>query len=495
VRSSTRIHPRRILGLLLLAPFMAQADATIANVATPSIRAGIHASGAALELVIGGYLIAFAVLLITGARLGQTHGYKRLFLTGMAVFTLASLLCGLAPEPIVLIAARVLQGTGAALMFPQTLTGIQLSFSGAERVRAIGLYAIALSSGAVIGQLLGGALISAGVLGLGWRAIFLVNVPIGVIGLTAAARSLPADRTGSGRRLDLPGVGGLSATLLLLVFPLSLGRVEGWPLWTWLALAASLPAGAAFIVGERRLARRGGAPLVNVHVLGRRPVLCALVALMTATGTYYALLFTLAQYLQQGLGRSALISGLTLVPWVAAFGAAGQLVRRLPDRARRLAPAAGCALLTAAFLATSAALFAGDHGEVLLSVLFAAGGLGLGTQFSALVGHLTGVVPPDYAPDISGVSTTMMQIGGAIGVATFGTLYLGLAGVARAGTGTAAATHAFAVVTGALAAVGAVAMATAYAATRLPRPARSLGRVQQRAGGQHHAQIAPAKRG
>ena len=199
MRPSTRAHPGRLLGLLLLAPFIAQADATIANVATPSIHVGLHASGAALELVIGGYLIAFAVLVITGARLGQTHGYKRLYLTGMAVFTLASLLCGLAPESTVLIAARVLQGTGAALMFPQTLTGIQLSFSGAQRARAIGLYAIALSCGAVIGQLLGGALISADVLGLGWRAIFLVNVPIGLIGLVAAARFLPADRTGAER--------------------------------------------------------------------------------------------------------------------------------------------------------------------------------------------------------------------------------------------------------------------------------------------------------
>jgi len=474
---------------------MAQADATIANVATPSIHAGLHASGAALELVIGGYLIAFAVLLITGARLGQTHGYRRLYLTGMAVFTLASLVCGLAGNPIVLIAARVLQGGGAALMFPQTLTGIQLSFVGTERARAIGLYAIALSSGAVIGQLLGGALVSAGMLGLHWRAIFLVNVPVGVIGLAAAARVLPADRAGVERRLDLRGVLGLTVALLLLIVPLSLGRIEGWPLWTWLALGASAAAGAAFVAGERRLARRGGTPLIHIDVLSQRPVLCALAALMIATATYYALLFTLAQYLQQGLGRSAFVSGLTLVPWVAAFGAAGQLVRRLPDRTRRLAPAAGCALLTCAFAGTSAALFAQGAGELLLAALFALGGLGLGTQFSALIGHLTANVSPDYAPDISGVSTTMMQIGAAIAVAGFGTLYLGLAGAAPgAGAGMAAApgasTHAFAVVTAAYAAMALVATAAAYLATRT---ARALGGLKQRPGGQHHAQIAPAK--
>jgi MFS family permease len=472
---------------------MAQADATIANVATPSIHADLNASGSALELVIGGYLIAFAVFIITGARLGQTHGYKRLYLTGIAVFSVASLLCGLAPDPVMLVAARVLQGTGAALMFPQTLTGIQLSFTGAERVRAIGLYAIALSSGAVIGQLLGGALISVDVLGLQWRTIFLVNVPIGAMGLVAAARLLPADRTGASRPLDLRGVAGLSATLLALVLPLSLGRVEGWPLWTWLSLAASLPAAAAFIAGQGRLARRGGAPLLNVHVLGRRPVLCGLAALMTATGTYYALLFTLAQYLQQGLGRTPFVSGLTLVPWVAAFGLAGQIVRRLPDRLRPLAPAAGCALLTGAYATTSAALFAGAHGELLLIALFAAGGLGLGTQFGALVGHLTSAVPADYAPDISGISTTMMQVGGAVGVAAFGTLYLGLGH-----TGMEAATHAFAVVTAAFAGVGLLATATAYWATRGARPRTRVRRagVQQRSRREHHhPEIATAKRG
>jgi hypothetical protein len=188
------------------------------------------------------------------------------------------------------------------------------------------------------------------------------------------------------------------------------------------------------------------------------------------------------------------MSGLTLVPWVAAFGAAGQVVRRLPDQLRRHAPAAGCALLSCAFAATSGALFAGDRHELLLGAVFAAGGLGLGTQFSALVGHLTSAVPADYAPDISGVSTTMMQIGGAIGVAAFGTLYLALGGAA-AGAGTAAgtATHAFAVVSAAYAGVGLVATAAAWAATRPARP--SLRRVQQPARGQHHPQVAPAKRG
>jgi len=449
-------HKGRLLAVLLMGPFMAQADATITNVATPSIRAGLGASGAALELVVGGYMIAFAMLLITGARLGQTHGYRRIFVLGVATFTAASIACGLAPTPPALVAARVLQGAGAALMFPQTLTGIQLIFEGAERGRAIGLYALALSTGAVAGQIAGGGLISLDVLGIGWRAIFLVNAPIGAAVVLAALRHLPVDDRRATRDVDVRGVATLSAAIALIVLPLVLGRAEGWPAWTWVSLAASVPALATFVVVERRVAARGGAPLMHLAVIARPTVSRSLAALLLATGTYYALLFTLAQYLQQGLGRSPFLSGLTLVPWVAAFGAAGQLVRRLPERVRPLIPSAGCALLAAAYVVISAALFDGRHGEALLLAVLTAGGLGLGVQFSALIAHLSNAVPRRYAPDISGVSTTLMQIGGTVGVAAFGTLYLGLA--------TAGATRAFAVVTAAFAAAALLASAAAYSA-------------------------------
>jgi MFS family permease len=451
--------PRKgwLLGVLLAGPFMAQADVTIANVATPSIHADLGASGAALELVISGYLIAFAVLLITGARLGQTYGYRRVFAAGVATFTLASLLCGLAPDAAVLVAARVLQGAGAALMFPQTLTGIQLSFAGGERARAIGLYAIALSTGAVTGQIAGGALISADVAGAGWRAIFLVNVPIGAAALAAAARYLPADDRGASRRIDVAGVAALSFSLALVVLPLVLGRAEGWPTWAWACLAASLPAFTAFLAVQRRVAARGGAPLVNVHVIARPAVAWGLLTQMLAVGSYYALLFTIAQYLQRTLGHSALVSGLTLVPWVAAFGAAGQLVRRAPAGLARVAPVAGCVLLAGAYAAISASAFAGRHGEPLLVALLGVGGLGLGIQFNAVIARLTDAVPDGYAPDISGVSTTTIQIGGVVGVAAFGTLYLSLAH-----GGAAHASHAFAVVTAGFAAAALLATATSY---------------------------------
>lgn len=473
-------NPRRslLLGVLLTAPFMAQADVTIVNVATPSIHADLGASGAALQLVVGGYLIALAMLLITGARLGQALGYRRAFLAGVSVFSLASLGCGLAPDPVVLIIARVLQGAAAGLMFPQTLTGIQLHFPGPERMRAISSYALALSAGAVSGQVLGGLLVSADVAGLGWRSVFLINVPVGAAAVLAGLRYLPADGRGQSR-LDLAGVALLSVTVLLVVVPLTLGNSAGWPAWAWASLAASLPAAAVFTAAERLVADRGGTPLLDVRLLAVPVVRWSLVALTTATGTYYVLLFTVAQYLQAGLGRSPAQSGLMLVPWVAAFGLAGQLVRRLPGR--RWLPPAGCLLLAAGYAALSGVLFAGERGGAPLALLFAVGGLGLGINFAALTGRMTGAVSVRHAPDVSGVSSTLMSIGGSIGVAALGTLYLSLARTGTpAGSGAASAAHAFAVTTAALAGLGVLAALAAYRATRPPLPEPRADDVRQR---------------
>jgi MFS family permease len=459
----TREHTGRLLTVLLIAPFLAQVDATIANVATPTIRQSLGASGAGLELVIGGYIVAFAVLLITGARLGKTHGYKRLFLLGLGLFGVASLFGGLAPNITVLILMRVLQGAAAALMFPQALTGIQLNVEGAQRTRAIGRYAIALSTGAVSGQVLGGMLISADIAGTGWRPILLINVPICAAAIAAAARIRPADRSTGSVRVDPLGIATLSATLLLLVPPLVLGREQGWPLWTWICLTASVPAFALFLATQRYVAAAGREPLVTIEVLARRPITLGLAALLLATGTYYALLFTLAQFVQTGLGRSALVSGLLLVPWVAAFGLAGQLIRRFPQRWQRNVPVAGYLLLAAAYLAIAATVWAGHPDDLVLLVLLGIGGLGLGTGFVTLLGHLTNATPGRYASDISGVSTTTLQIGGALGVATVGSLYLSLTGNHNAQAG-----HAFAVTVLVLAAISLLSALCAVAAVRVP---------------------------
>ncbi|MFL6076334.1 MAG: MFS transporter [Mycobacteriales bacterium] len=452
--------------VLVTGQFMANIDNAVANVAGPAIRADLHASGSELQLVVSGFVLAYAVLLITGARLGTLFGYRRMFLTGLAAFTLTSLACGLAPDATALIVARIFQGASAAMMVPQVLTGIQRAFDGPRRAKALGWYALALSAGAVAGQVLGGVLISADLAGLGWRPVFLINVPLGVALLAVAPRALPADDRSAGRageRLDLHGVALLSATVLLAVVPLVLGRDLHWPVWGWVCLAASLVGLARFAAVQRRTARRGGHPLVNPGVLGRPAVSWGLFSYAAAVSTYFAMLFVLALYLQQGLGHSALYSGMALVSWVAAFGVAGPLVRRLPSRNGRPAGATGGPLvLAAAHAGISVSLLLHHLPGALLMTLLGVGGLGLGTAFTAMIGHLTGSVPREYAPDLSGLIPTTAQLAGVLGVATFGTGYLAIAGHSPR--------LAFMVVTAAFAVTAALAAVTARRAVAIHSP-------------------------
>ena len=202
----TERHPALALAALLGAMFLANVDVAIANIAAPAIRAGLHTSGGELELVVSGYTLSYAVLLVTSARLGQARGYRRMFLAGLAGFTVASLACGLAPDAPTLIVARIAAGGAAALMAAQVLTGIQLDFTGRARARALGLYTLVLSAGAVAGQSLGGLLVSADLLGTTWRPAFLINVPCGLMLFWLARRYLPGGRPARGRtRWTLPG--------------------------------------------------------------------------------------------------------------------------------------------------------------------------------------------------------------------------------------------------------------------------------------------------
>jgi MFS family permease len=415
-----------VLPILLMGLFITNVDIAVVNVATPSIHEGLHASGSELQFVVSGYVLSYAMLLITGARLGDMYGYRPLFISGLGVFTLASLACGLAPSAIVLIVARVVQGVGAALMAPQVLTGIQQSFTGPSRTRAIGFYAVALSIGAVVGQVLGGVLISENLFGTGWRPIFLINIPVGLAVMAAAYVHLPIDRGGRAKRLDLWGVGTLSAAVLLVVLPLILGHTQHWPAWTWICLVASAVPFAAFIIVERRIARRNGDPLVNLQLLTRPVIGWGLAAYGASLMTYFSLLFTLALYLQQGLGKSALYSGLALVSWVAAFGVGGPIYPHLPARITPWVAPAGFLILAASYLAISANLLGGQLGGPLLMALLGCGGLGLGIGITANIRLLTAAAPARYAPDMSGLITTAAQIAGVLGIATFGTVYFSL---------------------------------------------------------------------
>ena len=289
-----------MLIVLLCGQLMALLDVTIVNVAMPTLGRSLHASGAELQLVIAGYTVSYAMLLITGARLGDLIGRRRMFLLGVAGFSLASLACGLAPDIGVLIAARIAAGAAAAAMMPQIMTVIQLRFAGAERARALSAYTAILSTGFVAGQVIGGVLVTADLFGASWRPVFLVNVPIGLAVLLVLPRVMPADKPGRSRRLDLPGLLVAVPAVCLVVLPLMLGHQENWPAWTLACIGAGLALVPVFLYTERRVAARGGHPLLSVAVFrapGLVPGLAAMTLLMV---TYGGFLFSFAIHLQAG---------------------------------------------------------------------------------------------------------------------------------------------------------------------------------------------------
>lgn len=426
MNSSTAPSNTPLLAVMLAGIFIATMDTAIINVAAPSIRSSLGAGDAEIQFVVASYILTYGLLLITAARSGDTFGYGRVFFAGTIVFTAASLACGLAPNALVLILARAAQGTGAAFMVAQVLRGIQTNFSGQARTSAIGSYAIALSVGAVAGQIFGGALVYADLFGTSWRPVFLVNVPLGLIILAASTRFLPMQRGTRTQSLDLLGVLTLSVALLLVLVPLILGRDQSWPAWTWISLFLSLPALALFVFVERRISARGGDPLVNLPILARPPVAWGLLSTSLALGTYFAMLFILALYLQEGLDKTPLYSGLALISWVAAFGISGQVIKRVrQDRLPRFS-AIGFLILAAVYFGIGASLALGVSSQVLLITLLGFGGLGFGLGRSTAVVQIINNVPDRYASDISGVINTCSQIFGVAGIAAFGAIYLGL---------------------------------------------------------------------
>src|SRR4051812_30379677 len=268
-------HPARAalgLAVLMAATFVFVLDFFIVNVAIPSTQADLQASDGEIQLVVTGYAIALACGLIVGGRLGDLIGRRRALMLGLALFTAASAACGAAGTPAVLIAGRIAQGAGAALFSPQILAIIGVTYQGDERVRAVTLYGLVLGLGAVSGQLIGGLLIQFDVLGLGWRSCYLVNLPIGVLALALAPRVLPESRAAARTRLDVGGAVLVAAALVAVVLPLVEGRERGWPLWTWLCLAAAAPLLAAFAAPPRPPAARGEGPRLPPAPFPRRAV-------------------------------------------------------------------------------------------------------------------------------------------------------------------------------------------------------------------------------
>lgn len=417
--SRTPVRLGRLLTIILVGQFMAILDVSVVNVAAPTIRTDLHASGAGLQLVIAGYTIAYAVLLITGARLGDRLGHRAAFQTGLAVFTAASLACGLAGGTGMLIGFRFVQGTGAALMVPQVMSLIQRNFTGAARARALSVYGAVLAGGSVVGQVVGGVLVSADLFGTGWRPVFLVNVPIGVVLLAAGARTLPGDRGEQDRGLDLPGLVSLAAATLLFVVPLVLGHEEDWPLWGWLMLGGSVVVFALFVVAQRR----ASSPLIPGRVAGAPGMRAGLVAIFLCMSTFGGFLFSVALHLQGGLGFSPLRAGLFFIPGAGGFALSSLNWRRAPARWHR--PMIPVALVVAGLGYLGLALF--ESGGVGLEVAMGVTGLGLGAAFSPLLAIALTYVAVADAADASGLLVMTNQLGQVVGVATFGTLFLSVA--------------------------------------------------------------------
>jgi len=441
-RAARPAEPRALtsagLTVILVGVLLPMIDFFIVNVALPTIDADLRASQPLLELVVSGYATAYALLLVLGGRLGDSLGRKRLFLAGMAAFTLTSLACGLAPTAVFLVVARAAQGASAAMMVPQVLATIQAATTGEQRSRALGRYGAAGGLAAVLGQVLGGLLVSANIDSLGWRPIFLVNVPIGLAGLVLASRYVPDTRHGEPAPIDTRGTLLLGLTVVALLVPLTEGRSLGWPAWTVALLLLAPLAAAAFGVTERRVERSGRTPLVPPSLLQHRSMRRGLLLALPFFAGFGAFMFCYALLVQDGLHASALTAGLGLVPMAAAFLLASLSTSRLLVRYGAKVLTAGGLLQAIGLIILAVTVWQGwPHLAVIdLSPGLVVAGVGQGLLMSPLFGVVLSQVPAAAAGAGSGVMTTTQQTALALGVATLGSLFLALAGD---GTGVRAA--------------------------------------------------------
>jgi MFS family permease len=355
-------------------------------------------------------------------------GRRRLFLAGMVAFGLTSLACGLAPDPWTLVGARVAQGASAALMLPQVLATIHSSTAGRRRAKALSLYGATAGLSMVAGQILGGVLVAADLWGTGWRAVFLVNVPVVALGLVLAARTVPETRSASPAPVDLPGTALLALSLVSLLAPLTEGRAAGWPAWTWVSLGLFPFLAAAFYVVERRADRAGRMPLVPPSLFVLPALRRGLPMLLPFCMGFGGFMFVFAVALQQGLSYGPVAAGLALVPMAVAFFAGSllgpRLVRRFGSRvvtAGGVFQAVGLTLLAVAVLRSWP-----DLGAAGLLPGMAVAGFGQALQLPVLIRIVLSEVPADRAGVGSGVMVTTQQAAMALGVATLGTLFLSL---------------------------------------------------------------------
>jgi EmrB/QacA subfamily drug resistance transporter len=430
VRRAPRPLRERLLMPVLFAPvFMVILDIFIVNVAAPSMRADLHASASEVQWVVAAYLLTYAISLITAGRLGDIFGRRRMFMIGVAGFTIASGLCAAAPSAGALIAGRLLQGFAGAAMWPQVLSIIQVEFAPAERGRVLSVQGVIQGLASITGQIVGGGLIALDILHLGWRWVFLVNVPFGLLALAAAGRVVPESHSQHARKLDLVGVGLATAVLALIMVPAVEGREAGWPAWVFLMLAAAVPVAAAFVVIERRIAARGGAPLAELRLF-------CVPSFKTGTAAVFMLycvpsfFLLLSIYMQDGLGLDPIQSALAFTPMAVAFAAGSLLGPRVRGSVRERLPQIGVLTVAAGLISTIVAIEGfGVHtiGLPLIATM-ALLNAGMGLAVPTLVHLAVRDVPSADAGTAAGMYSTAQQVGNGLAVAIIGTVFFAALG-------------------------------------------------------------------
>ncbi|WP_107060033.1 MFS transporter [Streptomyces sp. NRRL S-474] len=421
--------------VVLFGSFMDLLDATIVTVAAPAIAQDLGAGDAQIQWMIAAYVLALGAALITGGRLGDQYGRKRLFMAGLAGFMLTSALCALAADPGMLIGMRAAQGLTAGIMVPQVFGIIRASFAPGERAKAFGAYGAVQGLASVAGPLLGGLLVEGNLFDLGWRTIFWINVPVSILALIIGARVLPESRSASTARLDLLGALLAASGILLLLLPVIQTETWGWTWASYVLLAAGTIVLAVFLAHERRLTGRGDEPVFDPALLRIRAFaigLCASVLFFGGLGPYF---LTLSVYLQNGTDRTAWETGLVILPYALGSIITSGLGVALAARAGRALLITGSLTIAASHLVLWAIVRDGnDPGYWHLALALFVGGLGLGLAAPILVNVVLAGVPGRSAGAAGGVLATVNQIGGAIGIAGLGTAFFTAVTGSAAGT-------------------------------------------------------------
>ncbi|KAF5882113.1 MFS transporter [Rhizobium sp. PEPV16] len=424
-----KLDPRRWMALVILltGAFLPPLDFFIVNVALPSIRADFRASASTMQLIISGYATTYAVMLITGGRLGDLYGRRNVFLAGMVGFAAASALCGFAWSPAALIVGRFLQGFAAAIMAPQALASINAIFPDHEKSKALGFYALTFGVASMVGLFLGGALIALDILDLGWRAIFLINLPVIAVAAPSAFITLRETRSQHPSKLDLGGALLIAIALFALIAPLIEGREQGWPIWLILMLATSLPFFLLFWRHEKHLESTGRDPILAPSLLQNRGLMRGLLAALF----FYALAafwLIFSVYQQGGLGRTPFEAGLAILPAAVGFVLGPFASERILSVFGRFSAGVGM-VLQAAGLSGTAVLISNGLPRFLFVALFLIGA-GQGIALPNLVRSIVQRVDRTQSGLASGLVNSMFQIGGALAAAIVGGLFFSILGSA-----------------------------------------------------------------